>query len=944
MVNMTCPTIPDKPTDPKSFFQNGEIDFKAHDVGWIVCGFMTLVATISSIWLIWKHLTYYTCPQQQRHIVRLLVMVPVYSIVSFLSYLFYKEALYYQTIRDCYEAVLVTSFFYLILAYTGDTRAEQHAVFRNIELEDRFWVWPLGSWKYKPEGLHFLWLMKICVLQYAIIRPLCTFIAVGTEYFGYYCLHSWMPWFTHVWCAFFISVSVTVAMYCLIQLYMPIRKLVDPYKPILKFLAVKTIVFLTFWQDTMLSFLVSFNVIKETEYFTAEQIQAGINALLSCFEMLIIGFVHIKAFSYLPYQPEDPSRTTRRGRALLDSLDYRDWFFEMKESSRYMAARSKGREYTLAEGLRAKRHQHLLKALGKERTANLETEIDMEKAALPTFWKNKDHARGGGQSRTNTDSALGSSKLAFSHSVDTYTSLPRPSGRSDIRSVSNLQMNASGDSHAERTAELQRLVAELDLQVVDQSIVGAEDHDYGYDDSRYERAGLMHQHKDLRSTKNLESPSKDDYPESIQYHTATIQLANVPSLTYDHETPTIAKREHEYSVVAVDEEVAHARQPSTTVPGVGAGGIASWLGWSNAVSGDGHPQQQSATVKSTIGAGDYLSPGNAYGADAVPRSLDVDDAGTGWWRNYWDRMSYLGSREPSALGHGDDDEKEPFDAAPPAVMREVRAGSWGTQTPPREQPAAPSDPSRSQTALPVLKLQTDAPRIAHSGGGSVDSTNSFSPHDKSPLTRFIQTSRDSFSSLTRDEVRESLLASSTSQPLPTSSVLVPRREGSQPILSNIASTAKHPIVFADALVAQPVAEPNDLSAVEAAPAKVLPPAVGPKGKMFNLVLPSPLSPARFPYGKEGDVPQPIPAASSAPTKSVDSANARNSAPSNDARPQHRGQPSQSADAGDGSLRWANQSKPTKHPAEASSGSTTAKVPSGKNIITYAVRQCQSDVV
>ncbi|CDR98805.1 hypothetical protein, partial [Sporisorium scitamineum] len=260
-------------------------------------------------------------------------MVPIYAIVSFMSYLFYEQALYYQTIRDCYEAVLVTSFFYLILAYTGDTRAEQHAVFQNIDVGDRFWVWPLGPWKYKPDGLHFLWLMKICVLQYAIIRPLCTFVAVGTQYFGYYCLHSWMPWFTHVWCALFISLSVTVAMYCLIQLYMPVRKLVDPYKPVLKFLSIKTIVFLTFWQDTLLSFLVSFNAIKETEYFTAEQIQAGINALLQCFWMLLFGFIHIKAFSYLPYRPQDRSRTTKRGKALLDSLDFRDWFYEMKEST-----------------------------------------------------------------------------------------------------------------------------------------------------------------------------------------------------------------------------------------------------------------------------------------------------------------------------------------------------------------------------------------------------------------------------------------------------------------------------------------------------------------------------------------------------------------------------------------------------------------------------------
>ena len=941
MVNMTCPTIPDKPTDPKPFFANGEIDFKAHDVGWLVCGIMALIATISSAWLIWKHLTYYTCPTQQRHIVRLLIMVPIYAIVSFMSYLFYEEALYYQTIRDCYEAVLVTSFFYLILAYTGDTRAEQHAVFRNIDLSGRFWVWPLGSWKYRPEGLHFLWLMKICVLQYAIIRPLCTFVAVGTQYFGYYCLHSWMPWFTHVWCAFFISVSVTVAMYCLIQLYMPVKKLVDPYKPILKFLSIKTIVFLTFWQDTLLSFLVSFGAIKETEYFTAEQIQAGINALLQCFWMLLFGFIHIKAFSYLPYRPEDRSRTTLRGKALLDSLDFRDWFYEMKESTRYIAARSKGRNYTLAEDLRAQRHEHLLNALGKQRDANLEIEIDMEKANMPTFWKNPEDAQFWTPSN---ESKNGSSIVKSRTADDAYSPVPSPA-RAAGRQASKHDSGGGGDARAQRAAELQRLVAELDLQNVDESIVGVQDHDYGFQDERYERAALMRQ--PARGDTDLGSPQKDDdkHPELTQYHVATVPLANVPSLTYDDESSP-----HDSTAALEAGEVQHPRHTSRTAPGVGAFGIASWFGWNSAAPQD--PPQRTDTAN--MG---YLRPGEAYGADAQPRSPDAE--GTGWWRNYWDRVSYAGSHEPSVFGD-DEEEKEAMTATRPAVMRQVTAGSWGMENTQRgiDGQRSIESAARPLPAPPGLKINTEA---QHCGEASMDTTTSpssrISPHADSPLSRLIQTSRDSFSSLNRDEIREQLGGSLSSRRVVTKPTIrevsrppvaprassfavasskqasvsrvtsTTRSGGAAPsngvqqaleVMSSSTSThSKHPIVFADALVEHPVAE-IETAATVAAPTKTLPPAVGPKGKLFNLVLPSPLSPARYPYGKEG------------PSGAGQNAN-------EGAKPHHElaAAGEGNGDEAGGTLKWAKQSKPIKQPSEAEASSIEGRIdlPKGKNVIT-----------
>lgn len=52
------------------------------------------------------HLRYYSSPNEQRHIVRILFIVPIYAFDSWLSLLFFTNDQYYvyfDTVRDCYE-------------------------------------------------------------------------------------------------------------------------------------------------------------------------------------------------------------------------------------------------------------------------------------------------------------------------------------------------------------------------------------------------------------------------------------------------------------------------------------------------------------------------------------------------------------------------------------------------------------------------------------------------------------------------------------------------------------------------------------------------------------------------------------------------------------------------------------------------------------------------
>jgi hypothetical protein len=76
-------------------------------------------------------------------------MVPIYAAISFVSYVYYRHAIYWEVLRDCYEAFAIASFFTLLCNYVEPTLHEQKNYFRK--LEPRNWVWPMG-WFQKCSG------------------------------------------------------------------------------------------------------------------------------------------------------------------------------------------------------------------------------------------------------------------------------------------------------------------------------------------------------------------------------------------------------------------------------------------------------------------------------------------------------------------------------------------------------------------------------------------------------------------------------------------------------------------------------------------------------------------------------------------------------------------------------------------------------------------------
>jgi len=73
---------------------------------------LTLPISVRSIV---QHLQHWHIPRMQRYVVRILWMVPLYSLQSWLSLRFHESALYIETLRDCYEAYVLASFLYYII-------------------------------------------------------------------------------------------------------------------------------------------------------------------------------------------------------------------------------------------------------------------------------------------------------------------------------------------------------------------------------------------------------------------------------------------------------------------------------------------------------------------------------------------------------------------------------------------------------------------------------------------------------------------------------------------------------------------------------------------------------------------------------------------------------------------------------------------------------------
>jgi len=297
-----------------------------HLIAWFSAGAFVLLGFPISIYGIVSHLANYNEPNVQCYVVRILWMVPIYSIESWLAMRYKDYAIYIETLRDCYEAYVLYSFLQFLIEVLGGEEAlilmlKDKSPTRGVHMWGLQWCvkpWLMGQPVRKTyedptndvamtattttstttttatttttnnndrrfKRVHwtspFFVFCKFGVLQYVLLKYVCTFAVLILERNKLYKEGDFTPKGGYLYICILTNLSQCWALYCLIFFYYATKNELGPIRPVGKFVAVKALVFFTWWQSVGISMLYQMDLIPE--YISSSSPAAAADAALA---------------------------------------------------------------------------------------------------------------------------------------------------------------------------------------------------------------------------------------------------------------------------------------------------------------------------------------------------------------------------------------------------------------------------------------------------------------------------------------------------------------------------------------------------------------------------------------------------------------------------------------------------------------------------------------
>lgn len=255
---------------------------------------------------IFMHLRNYRKPFQQRLMIRIQLIVPLfacscYSMLSNPSSVLNKYVL--ESIREVYEAFVIYTFFTLLTDMLG---GEKNIVILKSGSKP---VSHPGVLRYIfPEAdisdPYTLLAIKRGILQYVWLKPIICLSTILCEIFGWYDVNDLGITSIYLWLTILYNLSVTASLYCLAFFWKILWNDLKKFSPIGKFLCVKLIIFASYWQGVILSILSYAGLLPKLDNGDEKNTNIGIyiqNALL-CTELVGFAIGHCFSFSYTPFK------------------------------------------------------------------------------------------------------------------------------------------------------------------------------------------------------------------------------------------------------------------------------------------------------------------------------------------------------------------------------------------------------------------------------------------------------------------------------------------------------------------------------------------------------------------------------------------------------------------------------------------------------------------
>ncbi|CAL9110466.1 unnamed protein product [Musa textilis] len=279
-------------------------------------GAVLLVLTLFlSMFLLFQHLSAYKNPEEQKFLIGVILMVPCYSIESYVSLANPSISVDCEILRDCYEAFAMYCFGrYLVACLGGEDRtieflkrqgalssktpmlenaSEKGVIKHPFPMNYILKPWRLGEWFYQ--------IIKIGIVQYMIIKTVTAVLALSLETLGVYCDGEFKSTCGYPYMAVVLNFSQSWALYCLVLFYTATKDELAHIKPLAKFLMFKSIVFLTWWQDVAIALLYSWGLFKSSIAQTLES-KSSVQDFIICIEMCVAAIIHLYVFPAKPYK------------------------------------------------------------------------------------------------------------------------------------------------------------------------------------------------------------------------------------------------------------------------------------------------------------------------------------------------------------------------------------------------------------------------------------------------------------------------------------------------------------------------------------------------------------------------------------------------------------------------------------------------------------------
>eukprot|EP01083_Nonionella_stella_P014646 41127_1 len=299
-------------------------------------GTFAILGSLISFWHMMNHIRKLNEPMIQRKIIAIMWMIPIYSISSWLGLVFVGAQTYLSLIKDLYEAYIIYTFLSFLIAVLarGNRNAvinllAEHADHMKPPIKFRFWAkkQTFTSARHKAEAV--LDQNQFLCMQFVLLRPITSIAQIICD-----AIHesTWDYHYPQFYIMWIVNISIFFAFTGLIRFYHVVKNDLNWINPFAKFLCIKGVVFLTFWQGIVISFIANAVYVQTSdEDFNANEWSKEAQSFLICLEMFLFAIAHCFVFPTEEWEAGYRDRMKRRIKAKFgDNLALRDFVKDVK--------------------------------------------------------------------------------------------------------------------------------------------------------------------------------------------------------------------------------------------------------------------------------------------------------------------------------------------------------------------------------------------------------------------------------------------------------------------------------------------------------------------------------------------------------------------------------------------------------------------------------------